>query len=190
MVTVDGRGARELSSAVPANYRCCRTLGGERRALRGDASIGGGRRLKHCTIEGPCGEFCPRSCSRLALLCPWIGVGAEPADELHDDVAEPLGARSAQHLLLLVSVPSGRREPGGLQFAGGVSRGGSLPADRQLIQLHPPAPRRTTRSTATASSSATGSATRRRARRSACCRSTTTARRRRQACRAAIASSP
>ncbi len=54
----------------------------------------------------------------VALLCPWIAYRAESADQLHHDVAEPLGSRSAQHLLLLVSVPAGRREPGELQFAG------------------------------------------------------------------------
>ena len=62
-------------------------------------------------------------------------VCADPADQLHDDVAEPVGARSAQHLLLLVSVPAGRRESGELHFAGGVSRGRALPADRQLFSF-------------------------------------------------------
>ena len=38
---IDGRRPRQLSSAVSPNYRRCRTLGGDGRALRRDVAFGG-----------------------------------------------------------------------------------------------------------------------------------------------------
>ena len=126
---------------------------------------------------------------RLSVLILFHRGTAVPVDRARADAASNCSTTSQNlwvrdqlnDLLLLVSVPSAEREPGHVHFAGGVSRGGSLPADRQHLQLHHVAPRPTTRSTATASSSATASSRPADAPRSACCRCTTTARRSKRA---------